>query len=197
MKAKTVYAGALVLFGIGVFPSLGFSVSPEPPSKKANQTSVLAEKPSLLRKGAAKSLGARIAGTYVVSREPSAGISRILTVFADGNLSSIQSIQFGEGDVSSTGFSNQHGVWKRIGPREIRATVLDFSYDFETGSFLGVAVAGYSLQFDKTLQIATGTATGKIFSPGIDPLNPGDAEPISEFNDSFRVQRVSVNTTAD
>ena len=37
MRIKTVYGGVLVLFGMVVFPSLVFSVSPEPQSKKRNK----------------------------------------------------------------------------------------------------------------------------------------------------------------
>lgn len=199
MRIKTVYGGVLVLFGMVVFPSLVFSVSPEPQSKKAKQSSLLVEKSASLAEGkgkeAVKAFGNRIAGTYLVVREPDAGISRILTIFADGNLSSIQSVQF-NGGAGGGGFSNQQGAWKRVGPREIRATVLDLSYDFETGNFLGIAVASYSLQFDKTFQAVTGTVEGNVYSPGIDPLNPGDAEPIDEFSDTFEAQRVVVDTSA-
>ena len=53
--------------------------------------------------------------------------------------------------------------------------------------------ATYNLQFDKTFQTVTGSVEGKIFSPGIDPLNPGDAEPINEFSDTFEAQRVVVD----
>lgn len=197
MRIKTVYGVVLVLFGMVVFPSLVFSVSPEPQSKKAKQSSLLVEKSASLAEGkeAVKAFGNRIAGTYLVVREPDAGISRILTIFADGNLSSIQSVQF-NGGAGGGGFSNQQGAWKRVGPHEIRATVLDLSYDFETGNFLGIAVASYSLQFDKTFQTVTGTVEGNVYSPGIDPLNPGDAEPIDEFSDAFEAQRVVVDTSA-
>ncbi|MDO8140908.1 MAG: hypothetical protein Q6358_05365 [Candidatus Brocadiales bacterium] len=199
MRIKTLYVGAVFLFGMVVFPSLVFSVSPEPQSKKMKQSSPLVKKPAVLAEGkgkeAVKSFGVRIAGTYIVAREPDAGTSRILTIFADGNLSSIQSIQFNAGS-GGGGFSNQQGVWKRVGPREVRATVFDLSYDFQTGDFLGMAVASYDLQFDKTFQTVTGTAEGKIFSPGVDPMNPGDAEPIDEFSDTFEAQRVIVNKSA-
>ena len=199
MRIKTLYGGVLVLFGMFVFPSLGFSVSPEPQSEKAKQMSPLVEKSAAFAaakgKDVVKAFGSRIAGTYIVAREPDAGNSRILTIFADGNLSSIQSIQF-SGGAGGGGFSNQQGAWKRVGPREIRATALDLSYDFETGDFLGMAVASYDLQFDKTFQTVTGTVEGNIYSPGIDPLNPGDAEPIDEFSDAFEAQRVVVDTSA-
>lgn len=200
MSIKTLYGGALVLFGMFVLPSLAFSVSLEPPAEKARQSSLFAGRTSALvnakGKFAAKAFGNRIAGMYIVSRAPDAGISRILTLFADGNLSSIQSIQF-NGGAGSGGFSNQHGVWKRIGPRELRATVLDISYDFETGDFAGMAIATYSLQFDKSFRTITGTVEGSIYSPGVDPLDPGDEEPIDEFSDAFEAQRVTVSASTD
>lgn len=200
MRIKTLYGGVLVLLGMFVFPSLGFSVSPKPQSEKAKQISPLVKKSVALAKAkgkeAVKAFGSRIAGTYIAAREPDAGTSRILTIFADGNLSSIQSVQF-NGGAGGGGFSNQQGVWKRVGPREIRATVLDLSYDFETGNFLGMAVASYDLQFDKAFRTVSGTAEGNIYSPGIDPLNPGDAEPIDKFSDTFEAQRVIVDTSTD
>lgn len=200
MRIKALYIGAVFLFGMVIFPSLVFSASPEPQSKKAKQSSPLIKKPAVLVEGkgkeATKSFGVRIAGTYIVARETDAGISRILTIFADGNLSSIQSIQFNAG-AGGGWFSNQQGAWKRAGPREIRATVFDLSYGSQTGDFLGIAVAGYDLQFDKTFQTVTGTVEGNIYSPGIDPLNPGDAEPIDEFSDTFEAQRIVVDTSSD
>jgi len=200
MRIKTLCGGALVLFGVFVFPSLVFSVPPEPQSKKAKQIGHSVKKSAALAEGkgkeTVKAFGNRIAGTYIVSREPDAGPSRILTIFADGNLSSIQSIQF-NGGAGGGWFSNQQGVWKRAGTREIRATVLDLSYDFETGDFHGVAAASYDLQFDKTFQTVTGLVEGKVYSPGIDPLNPGDAAPIDEFSDAFEAQRIVVDTPTD
>jgi hypothetical protein len=43
----------------------------------------------------------------------------ILTIHADGNLSSILSIQFSEaaGPGSNAGFSDQQGAWKKAGGR--------------------------------------------------------------------------------
>ena len=85
MRIKTLYGGALVLFGVFVFPSLVFSVSPEPQSKKAKQSSPSVEKSAALAeakgKEAVKAFGSRIVGTYIVAREPDAGVSRILTIF--------------------------------------------------------------------------------------------------------------------
>ncbi|WAK03807.1 hypothetical protein [Methylobacter sp. YRD-M1] len=142
-----------------------------------------------------KSFGARIAGTYLVIRQPTLGPTRILNLFADGNLTSIQSIQFGDEvlqDPNSIAFSNQHGTWKPIGNNKLEARVIDLQYDHSTGKFIGTANADYSLQFDNTLQTITGTVQGQSFAPGVDPMIPGSAQPIVEFSDNFQAKRVIV-----
>lgn len=141
------------------------------------------------------SFGQQIAGTYFATRQPTEGSSRILNLFADGNLSSIQSTQFGGGELGNSGFSNQHGTWKRIGEHEVKATVLNLYYNIPTGEFLGTAIAQYNLQFDNTFQTVTGDVKGKIFSPGVDPLNPGDTKPILEFSSDFQAKRVAVSSS--
>lgn len=64
MRIKTLCGGALVLFEMFVFPSLGFSASPEPQSKKAKQMSPLVEKSAALAavkgKEAVKAFGVRL-----------------------------------------------------------------------------------------------------------------------------------------
>jgi hypothetical protein len=128
-----------------------------------------------------------------VTRDPAEGPSRILTIYADGNLSSIQSIQFGEGagPEGGTGFSDQQGVWEKAGNQQIQATVLNVVYDLADGTFLGTTGAHYVLEFEQDFQIVEGTVEGKIFAPGVDPLHPADATPINNFIDEFTAQRVS------
>lgn len=189
MRRITSCAVTVVLLGLFAFSSPAGSVSPGLESENTEDRAESKEK------GGLKLFSPRIAGTYVVMRNPAAGPSRILTIFSDGNLSSIQSIQFG-GGVAGGGFSNQQGAWKRLGLRKIQATVLDFSYDPLTGNFLGSTAARYDLQFDSTFQNVTGTVAGKVFSPGIDPLNPGGVEPIAEFSDAFEAHRVTVGNWA-
>jgi hypothetical protein len=125
--------------------------------------------------------GREIAGVYVVSRAPEAGASRLLTLSADGVLSSIQSTQF------SVGFSNQQGVWRRTGEETITAQVLDLSLDPA-----GFAVATYQLTFLAERQRVQGTVTGKVYPVGVDPLHPGSALPVAEFSDTFEAERVRV-----
>ena len=135
----------------------------------------------------------KVAGTYLVTRDPADGPSRILTIHADGNLSSIQSIQFreGAGPEGNAGFSDQQGAWEKAGNQQIQAKVLDFEYDLSDGTFLGTTGAHYVLEFHQDFQIVEGTVEGKVFAPGVDPLHPGEATPIAQFTDEFTGQRVS------
>jgi hypothetical protein len=185
-----------VVLCIFVFSSPTFSVIPGPKAEKAQQIIHGIEDPEALPankgSGTLHSFGVRIAGTYLVTRQPEDGPSRILNIFADGNLTSIQSTQIGGAAIASDSFSDQQGTWKRVGQDAIDATVLDLTYKAITGEFVGIAIARYHLQFDKSLQTVTGEVKGKIFSPGIDPLNPGEIKPIAEFSDSFQAHRVRV-----
>jgi hypothetical protein len=197
MRIPKSVISILVVLGVFVFSSQAFSVTPEPETEKTKQDIRGAEDTAALlatkRTDTQNRFGVRIAGTYIVTRQPDDGPSRILTIFADGNLASIQSVQFGGEALGGDWFSNQHGPWERIGKHEIEATVLNLSYEPLTGKFLGTAIAHYNLQFDNTFQTVTGKVTGKIFSPGVDPLNPGETKPIAEFSDAFQAQRVTVS----
>jgi hypothetical protein len=136
---------------------------------------------------------AKAAGTYLVTRDPADGPSWILTIHADGNLSSLLSIQFSEaaGPGSNAGFSDQQGAWKKAGGQQIEATVLDLVYDLSDGTFLGTSGAHYILEFSKDFQIIEGRGEGKVFAPGVDPLHPGEAAPIGQFTLEFTAQRVN------
>ena len=71
--------------------------------------------PGVLRLSEADNDGAfaeKVAGTHLVTRDPAEGPSRILTIRADGNLSSTVSTQFSEGTGPEgfVGFSDQRWV---------------------------------------------------------------------------------------
>lgn len=196
MRIPKSVISILVVLGVFVFSSQAFSVTPQPETEKTKQGIRGAEDAAALlatkRTDTQNRFGVRIAGTYIVTRQPDDGPSRILTIFADGNLASIQSVQFGGESLGGDWFSNQHGTWERVGKHESEATVLNLAYEPLTGEFLGTAIAHYNLQFDNMFQTVTGKVTGKIFSPGVDPLNPGETKPIAEFSDAFQAQRVTV-----
>jgi hypothetical protein len=77
---KTVY------YFVGILLAAAWALAPLGPRAEAQvSTSDLLD------------FGRKIAGVYVVSRPPEAGPSRLLTLSADGILSSIQSTQFSGG----------------------------------------------------------------------------------------------------
>lgn len=143
--------------------------------------------------GAAESddrdFGRLVAGTYVVSLTPEQGISRILTIAADGNLSSMQSVQFS--GVGGSAFSNQQGSYTRTGPREITAQVVNINIDAATQEFNGIAIATYILTFDQRFQAVHGQVDGKVFAAGVNPLHPDGATPLVTFTDTFDLQRIT------
>ena len=126
-------------------------------------------------------IGEKIAGTYLLT-EADEGGSRIVTITADGSWFGIHSFQF---DIK---FSNQQGVWKETGERKITARTLDFN-SLKDG--VGSALFRFTVEFDNVYQHVTGKLSGKIFPPGVDPLDPV-AVPIKTFNNTFTGKRLIV-----
>ena len=126
-------------------------------------------------------IGEKIAGTYLLT-EADEGGSRIVTITADGSWFGIHSFQF---DIK---FSNQQGVWKETGERKITARTLDFN-SLKDG--VGSALFRFTVEFDNAYQKVSGELSGKIFPPGVDPLDPV-AVPIKTFNNTFTGKRLIV-----
>ena len=126
-------------------------------------------------------IGEKIAGTYLLT-EADEGGSRIVTITADGSWFGIHSFQF---DIK---FSNQQGVWKETGERKITAKILDFN-SLKDG--VGSALFSFTVEFDNAYQKVSGELSGKIFPPGVDPLDPV-AVPIKTFNNTFTGKRLIV-----
>ncbi len=126
-------------------------------------------------------IGEKIAGTYLLTEDDKGG-SRIVTITADGNWFGIHSFQF---DIK---FSNQQGVWKETGERKITVRTLDFN-SLKDG--VGSALFSFTVEFDNAYQQVTGELSGKIFPPGVDPLDPV-AVPIKTFNNTFTGKRLIV-----
>jgi hypothetical protein len=126
-------------------------------------------------------IGEKIAGTYLLT-EADEGGSRIVTITADGSWFGIHSFQF---DIK---FSNQQGVWKETGERKITAKILDFN-SLKDG--VGSALFRFTVEFDNAYQKVSGELSGKIFPPGVDPLDPV-AVPIKTFNNTFTGKRLIV-----
>jgi len=126
--------------------------------------------------------GEQIAGTYLLT-EADKGGSRIVTITADGSWFGTHSRQF---DIK---FSDQQGVWKKAGAREIIVRVLNFS-SLEEG--IGSSLFSFTVNFDKTYQQVNGKLSGKLFSPGADPLDPV-AAPTRTFSNTFTGKRLIIN----
>ncbi|MCP4253631.1 MAG: hypothetical protein GY775_09510 [Candidatus Scalindua sp.] len=127
--------------------------------------------------------GEQIAGTYLLTEEDDGG-SRIVTITADGNWFGIHSYQL------NNKFSNQQGIWKKIGNRKIIVRTLNFS-SLEDG--VGSSLFNFTVEFDKTYHHVTGVLSGKLFPPSVDPLDPL-AIPIKTFNNTFTGMRLIVTS---
>ncbi len=127
------------------------------------------------------SFGKNIAGTYLLIEEDDGG-SRIVTITADGCWFGIHSYQL------DNNFSNQQGVWKKTGKREITVRTLNFS---SLEDSVGSSLFSFTVEFDKTYQQVSGELSGKLFPPGVDPLDPV-AVPIKTFTNTFTGKRLLV-----
>ncbi|MBC8548460.1 MAG: hypothetical protein H8D23_02320 [Candidatus Brocadiales bacterium] len=125
--------------------------------------------------------GEKIAGTYLLT-EADEGGSRIVTITEDGSWFGTHSRQ------SNIKFSDQQGVWKKTGKRKITVRTLNFS-SLEDG--VGSSLFSFTVEFDKIYQQVTGDLSGKLFPPGVDPLDPV-AVPIKTFSNTFTGKRLIV-----
>ena len=130
----------------------------------------------------------RVAGTYLLrfERDDDEVFLRLVTLTEDGNWFSIDAHQ----QADRFGFTDQQGVWKRTGRREITVTVLDFDYDPFNGEPVGVARLGFVMEFTPNLQEVRGKFSGKLFGFDEDPLDPNI--PLDEFGATFTGRRVNV-----
>ena len=126
-------------------------------------------------------IGEKIAGTYLLAEDDDGG-SRIVTITADGNWFGIHSFQF------DNKFSNQQGVWEKTGKRKITVRTLDFT-SLKDG--VGSALFSFTVEFDKAYEQVSGDLSGKLFPPGVDPLDPV-AVPIRTFSNTFKGKRLIV-----
>ena len=130
----------------------------------------------------------RFTGTFLVREglEQEVILLRLITVSADGNWSSVDAQQ------EVFGFSDQQGVWKPSGRREITANVIDFDI-LPGGPPTGVARIRFVMTYSKDYQTVAGTFVGESFDLRnyLDVFDP-KAVPQSTFESTFEGRRVTV-----
>jgi hypothetical protein len=110
-------------------------------------------------------------GTYFTSPTPPA--AEILQLHGDGTaiLTTSDQVTVGAGGLT---FSDSIGSWKAIGPRTLSARFLNLNFagTIPSATFAGTAVVDYVYQFSASFGTITVTCLGRIFAPGVDPLDP-------------------------
>jgi hypothetical protein len=110
-------------------------------------------------------------GTYFTSPTPPA--AEILQIHSDGTaiLTTSDQVTVGAGGLT---FSDSIGSWRAIGGRKLSARFLNLNFagTIPAATFAGTAVVDYVYQFSSNFNTITVTCDGKIFAPGVDPLNP-------------------------
>ena len=136
-------------------------------------------------------------GTYFLT-ERQVGIAtpytRLLTLFADGNMTGVQALQYGLGILDNRSFSSEHGAWRRTGDREVTVKALGLNYRRSDGVPLFNCLSTIVLRFDPGSPHVTGTKQGQCYEPvSVDPFAPGDIKPSFEFTGSFEGRRIGVH----
>jgi len=110
-------------------------------------------------------------GTYFTSPTPPA--AEILQIHADGTaiLTTSDQVTVGAGGLT---FSDSIGSWRAIGARRLSARFLNLNFagTIPSATFAGTAVVDYVYQFAASFNTINVTCQGKIFAPGVDPLDP-------------------------
>lgn len=123
-----------------------------------------------------------VAGTYVATLPDRA---EILQLHRDGTAGMTLSDQVTSGAGGFT-FSDSYGTWERTGPRRVSARMVNLNFDV-TGpdaTYSGAAVVDYVLQFGPHMRGFAASCQGRIFPPGVDPLDP-DSVPVADFDCSY------------
>jgi len=109
-------------------------------------------------------------GTYYATPTPQA---EILQIHNDGTaiLTTSDQVTVGAGGLT---FSDSIGSWRAIGARKLSARFLNLNFagTVPTATFAGTAVVDYVYQFAANFNTISVTCQGKIFAPGVDPLDP-------------------------
>ena len=122
-----------------------------------------------------------VVGTYLVFQ--GSETDSLWTFASGGNLIVTSSAQ------PALNFSTQQGTWEIVGPEEIRATLLDFSFDDE-GDLINIARVDIVVSFTDTgCDEIEGDFLIRFFEADEDPLDPSTdtGEPLSDTMTGRRV----------
>ena len=134
--------------------------------------------------------GERVAGTYLITfdrEDEDPTFRRLVTLTAHGTWLSVDAHQYSDAFT----FTDQQGAWKRSGPREMTARVIDFSYNPAGGDPNGVTRIRFVVRFTSNFQEVHGTMFGETFPAEENPLDP-EGPPLGTFEATFTGQRVTV-----
>jgi hypothetical protein len=137
-----------------------------------------------------RGLGARIAGAYLLREQVEAETCpffRLVTLSAAGNWLSAEANQ----QTREFSFTDQHGVWRQTGRREITATVLDFDLAPESHVATGVVRIRFVMRFSRELHQVWGEFFGETFTLEQNPLDPHEV-PQATFGTTCTGIRVTV-----
>jgi hypothetical protein len=110
-------------------------------------------------------------GTYFTSPTPPA--AEILQIHGDGTaiLTTSDQVTVGAGGLT---FSDSIGSWRAIGPRKLSARFLNLNFAgvVPSATYAGAAVVDYVYQFSANFSTINVTCQGRIYAPGVNPLDP-------------------------
>jgi hypothetical protein len=121
-------------------------------------------------------------GTFL--NQEGSGARSIWTLGAGGSFLGTSSTQ------KVFNFSNQQGVWESDGSGNVKAVLLDFSFD-SNGALLNIARVDVVFHaVDHECDKIAGSFALRFFPPGQDPLNPNGVG--TTFTDTFTGRRLTV-----
>ena len=139
--------------------------------------------------------GNEVAGTYfTIGNEDGIPTPVIVQIRKDGTYTTVFGIQ--NTTLAGIVFTDDVGIWKRTGKREIKAKTFSISAlpptESSSGEVAGNCVADHTITFTNNFQEINLTVCGKCYAADVNPLDPGDAPVIAKFSGSFHGKRLNI-----
>ena len=104
--------------------------------------------------------------------------------------------------LAGSSFTDDHGAWKQTGPREITIRSISFDYFSSSdvppaGEVIGSAITTFVITFDDDFDEISGSQSGAVYARGVNPLRPGDEDPLFTFGGTFAGERITVDSGSD